>query len=88
MSTGDSDEEISEGVPEPCNRSRDSVDGRPRDRSSSLRPALYTPTSGQHPVEAVNQLAKSVSTPHIAGENGNNENGTTEEFVNTSNKSP
>ena len=45
----------------------DVVDGRShsRDRSSSLRPAV------NRPLEAVNnQLAKSVSTPHIPNENG------------------
>jgi len=93
MSTGDSEEEVSEGVAESADRSRDSTDrsrdsvdsrqGPPtggghhhqnnqqpqRDRSSSLRPALYHQTAvspKQLPVEAVNQLAKSVSTPHIA----------------------
>ncbi len=47
----------------------DVVDGRSqsRDRSSSLRPAA----GSRPPLEAVNnQLAKSVSTPHIPNENG------------------
>ena len=85
MSTGDSDEEAGDSVPanrsrEPADRSRDAVDGRARDRSSSLRPALFQPPSNHHPVEAINQLAKSVSTPHIPGgavQNGN------EEYVST-----
>ena len=92
MSTGESEEEVSEEVDnsihrssDSVERSRDSVDGRNRDRSSSLRPALFHQPTGQ-PVEAVNQLAKSVSTPHIA-ENGTSQT-STEEYSTSSSKSP
>jgi len=88
MSTGESEEEeASEGVgdsshrsSDSIHRSRDSVDtGRPRDRSSSLRPAMFEPPAGGGggglpPAEAVNQLAKSVSTPHIPENGVNNKN--------------
>ena len=95
MSTGDSDEAASEGgATVSTNRSRDSgasrdsVDGgaKGRDRSSSLRPAGVA--SGGGPVEAVNALAKSSSTPHIAGgENGHSQT-STEEYSTGSAKSP
>ena len=71
MSTGESEEEeASEGVgdsshrsSDSIHRSRDSVDtGRPRDRSSSLRPAMFEPPAGGGggglpPAEAVNQVS-------------------------------
>ena len=85
-------------------KAQDLPDGRSRDRSCSLRPALYSSTAGndggggsQHiSLEAVNSMAKSVSTPHIpraaaaAGtENGMNVQGNREEYlVNTFGKSP
>ena len=77
MSTGESEEEeASEGVgdsshrsSDSIHRSRDSVDaGRPRDRSSSLRPAFSQPptagggggSGGLPTVEAVNQVGFNV----------------------------
>jgi len=88
MSTGDSDEDTVDSMP--ANRSRnnqqqDHTEGRNRDRSSSLRPVLYQPgtPTNQHPVEAINQMAKSVSTPHIpAAAAGTVDNGN-EEYVST-----
>ena len=107
MSTGDSDDDVSETISANNNRSSNAADrssrdqpdmrGGARDRSSSLRPALFHPPGGHGggglPVEAVNAMAKSVSTPQIyrvnnAGPENNSQHTSTEEYSTASSKSP